>query len=286
MRDTSSRLHVDGSSVGGKITVYTLLILLSAFFIFPFLWMITTSLKLLGDVYLMPPKLISWPIQWINYVNIFTQQPLLQYLWNTVVYVVFCMIGTSISSSMVAFAFARLRARGKNVLFAIVLGTLLLPSQVTMIPQYLLFKDFGWLNTYLPLIVPAFAGSAFNIFLLRQFFRGLPQELDEAVTIDGGGFFTIYFRIILPLSIPVLATVAILELMYRWNDLIGPLIYLNNTNLYPISLGLANFSAAYGGTPWNLLMAASFVSVIPLLIIFFVAQKWLIRGIVISGSKG
>lgn len=274
------------SSAWEKVVVYTLLVILGAFFLFPFFWMVTTSLKDLGDVYLMPPKWLSWPIQWVNYVTIFTQQPLLQYLWNTVVYVVFCMIGTLISSSMVAYAFARLRARGKNVLFGIVLATLLLPTQVTMIPQYLLFKDFGWLNTYLPLIVPAFGGSAFNIFLLRQFFRGLSRELDEAVMIDGGGFATIYFRIILPLSIPVLATVAILELMYRWNDLIGPLIYLNNTNLYPISLGLANFSAAFGGTPWNLLMAASVVSVVPLLVIFFLAQKWLIQGIVISGSKG
>lgn len=276
----------DSSTVWGRVVVYVLLVVLGAFFLFPFFWMITTSLKDLGDVYLMPPKWISWPIQWVNYATIFTQQPLLQYLWNTVVYVVFCIIGTLISSSMVAYAFARLRARGKNMLFGIVLATLLLPTQVTMIPQYLLFKDFGWLNTYLPLIVPAFGGSAFNIFLLRQFFRGLSRELDEAVMIDGGGFATVYFRIILPLSVPVLATVAILELMYRWNDLIGPLIYLNNTSLYPISLGLANFSAAFGGTPWNLLMAASVVSVVPLLVIFFLAQKWLIQGIVISGSKG
>lgn len=275
-----------GSSIVGKITIYALLIILSLFFLFPFAWMVMTSLKQLGDVYLMPPVWISHPIQWINYVTIFQTEPLGLYLLNTVMYVVPCMVGSAVSSSLVAFGFARLQARGSTVLFALVLATLMIPYQVTMIPQYLLFKYLGWVNTYWPLIIPAFTGSAFNIFLLRQFFRGISKELDEAVMIDGGGYWTLYTRIILPLSLPVMGTVALLELMYRWNDLLGPLIYLNNTNLFPISLGLENFSAAYGGTPWHLMMAASLVSVAPLLIVFFFTQKMMVRGIVISGSKG
>lgn len=283
---TTAAVRRTGRSPVVTVITYVLLIAFSLFFLFPFIWMLTTSLKQLGDVYLMPPKWISIPIEWVNYFSIFQVEPLGRYLLNTVFYVVPCMIGSALSSSLVAFGFARLRARGSTVVFAIVLATLMLPPQVTMIPQYLLFKDMGWINTYYPLVVPAFTGSAFNIFLLRQFFRGISKEMDEAVMIDGGGFFVIYTRIILPLSVPVLATVAILELMYRWNDLIGPLIYLNNTNLFPIALGLANFSAAYGGTPWHLMMAASLVSVVPLLIVFFFTQKWLVQGIVISGSKG
>ncbi|EXX85412.1 sugar ABC transporter ATP-binding protein, partial [Paenibacillus darwinianus] len=160
------------------------------------------------------------------------------------------------------------------------------PPQVTLIPQYLLFNKLDWIDTYLPLIIPSLAGSAFLIFLLRQFYMGISKELDEAVKIDGGGYSTMFFRIILPLSIPAMATAAILEFMYRWNDLIGPLIYLSTGSKYPLSLGLSNFTAAYGATPWNLLMAASIVAVTPPLLLFFFAQKYFIQGIVISGSKG
>ena len=155
-----------------------------------------------------------------------------------------------------------------------------------MIPQYLLFNKIGWIDSYLPLIVPSLGGSAFLIFLLRQFYLGIPRELDEAVKIDGGGYLTMYFRVILPLSIPALATAGIMEFMYRWNDLMGPLIYLSSTLKYPLSLGLANFRAAYSATPWNLLMAASLVAVLPPLLLFFFAQKYFIQGIVISNTKG
>jgi multiple sugar transport system permease protein len=155
-----------------------------------------------------------------------------------------------------------------------------------MIPQYLLFNQLNWVDTYLPLVIPAFGGSAFIIFLLRQFYMGISKDLDEAVKIDGGGYATMFFRIIVPLSVPALATAAILEFMYRWNDLIGPLIYLSSGEKYPLSLGLSNFTAAYSATPWNLLMAASMVAVFPPLLLFFFAQKYFIRGIVITGSKG
>jgi multiple sugar transport system permease protein len=270
----------------GTLFVYAALIIGGLFFLFPVVWMLATSLKDLGAVYIIPPQWIPVPFQWRNYMQIFIDQPIATYLSNTVWYTLLCVIGVSISSSLVAFGFSRIRARGKDALFALVLATMMLPPQVTMIPQYLLFKYFGWVDSYLPLVVPSFTGSAFIIFLLRQFYIGISKELDEAVNIDGGGFFAIYFRIILPLSLPAMATAGIMEFMYRWNDLFGPLIYLNTTEKYPIAMGLANFSAAYGATPWNLLMAGAVVAVIPPLVLFFFAQKYLIQGIVINASKG
>ncbi|MCL6633766.1 MAG: carbohydrate ABC transporter permease [Alicyclobacillus herbarius] len=286
MPKTDARFAPGNLSLSGKVLVYMLLIIGSCFFLFPVAWMVSTALKDQGAVSLMPPQWIPHPFRWRNFVDIFTVEPVGRYLLNTVVYSVLCVIGSTFSCAVVAFGFARLRARGKNIIFALVLATMMVPPQVTMIPQYLEFVGLGWIDTYLPLIVPAFfAASAFNIFLLRQFYLGIPRDLDEAVKVDGGGYFTIFFRIILPLSIPSMATVGILEFMYRWNDLMGPLIYLNTTNKFPIALGLANFSSAFGSTPWNLLMAASVVSIVPLLILFFLAQKYFIKGIVINASK-
>lgn len=269
-----------------SIMIYALLLAGLVLFIFPVYWMISTSLKHPPDIYSFPPKWFNFPIRWQNYADIFTLVDFHLYLKNTVLYTASVIIGTVFSSSMVAFGFARLRARGSIILFAIVLGTMMLPYQVTMVPQYLLFNKLGWTDSYLPLIVPSFAGSAFAIFLLRQFFMGIPKELDEAVKIDGGGFWTTYFRMILPLSVPSLATIAILEFISRWNDLMGPLIYIDSQSNFPVSLGLANFTAAFGQTPWHLLMAASTVAITPPLVIFFFTQKYFIRGIVISGSKG
>ncbi|WP_258171174.1 carbohydrate ABC transporter permease [Paenibacillus sp. R14(2021)] len=272
--------------LGGKIVVYALLFAGLLLFAFPLFWMITTSLKELGDVHKLPMKWIPSPVEWSNYTQVFRDAPLARYIVNTVIYTAVTMFAVALSSSLVAFGFARLKARGRNVLFLLVLSTMMIPPQVTMIPQYLLFNKFNWIDSYLPLVVPAFGGSAFIIFLLRQFYLGFSKELDDAVKIDGGGYFTMYVRIILPLSIPSLATAAILEFMYRWNDLIGPLIYLSDGSKYPLSLGLSNFTAAYAATPWNLLMAASIVAVLPPLLLFFFAQKYFIQGIVITGSKG
>ncbi|MBS4178453.1 carbohydrate ABC transporter permease [Lederbergia citrea] len=271
-------------STSGKIVVYVLLFLGLLLFAFPVLWMLATSVKTLGGVH--KQTLFPETFEWRNYVEIFDVAPMGMYLWNTSWYTLICVIGAAFSSSLVAFGFARLRARGSLILFGIVLSTMMIPSQVTMIPQYLLFTKLGWADSYLPLIIPSFGGSAFLIFLLRQFYMGIPRELDEAVKIDGGGYFTMYFRIILPLSIPALATAGIMEFMYRWNDLMGPLIYLSTQTKYPLSLGLANFQAAYAATPWNLLMAASLVAVLPPLLLFFFCQKYFIQGIVISGTKG
>jgi multiple sugar transport system permease protein len=281
-----SRYSHGDLSVGGKIFIYGLLFAGLLLFAFPLFWMVTTSLKDLGSIHKLPMTWIPSPFQWENYSQVFQDVPLAKYFWNSSWYTAITVFITSFTSSLVAFAFARLRARGSAILFGIVLSTMMIPPQVTLIPQYLLFNKFDWIDSYLPLVVPSLGASAFSIFLLRQFYLGISKELDEAVKIDGGNYISIYFRIILPLSIPALATIAILEFMYRWNDLFGPLIYLSTGEKYPLSLGLSNFTAAYGATPWNLLMAASIVAVLPPLLIFFFAQKYFIQGIVISGSKG
>jgi len=270
----------------GKIVVYSLLFAGLVIFAFPIYWMLITSLKSLGEIHKMPMTWFPKVFLWDNYVKIFESVPLLRYIWNTVWYTAITIVATAVSSSLVAFAFARLRARGRSFLFVLVLSMMMIPPQVTMIPQFLLFNELKWTDSYLPLIIPAFTGSSFLIFLLRQFYLGISRELDEAVKIDGGGYFTMYFRIIMPLSIPAMATAAIMEFMFRWNDIMGPLIYLSSGDKYPLSLGLANFTAVYSQTPWNLLMAASLVAVVPPLLLFFFAQKYFIQGIVISGSKG
>ncbi|MCG7405972.1 carbohydrate ABC transporter permease [Paenibacillus sp. ACRRX] len=282
-----TKRYVHGElSLMQKAVIYGVLFLFIGLFLFPIFWMASTSLKTLGQVFQLPMVWFPSSPQWSNYVEVFRVSPFGTYMWNTIWYTGITVFATVLTSAFVAFAFARLRARGSKLMFGLVLSTMMLPPQVVMIPQYLLFNKLGWVDSYLPLVVPAFTASAFLIFLLRQFYMGISHELDEAVKIDGGGYFTMFFRVILPLSLPALATGAILEFMYRWNDLMGPLIYLNSTEHYPLSLGLANFTASYGSTPWQLLMAASIIAVTPPLLLFFFAQKHFIRGIVISGSKG
>jgi len=269
-----------------KAIIYILLYGGVLLFAFPLFWMLSTSLKTISEIHRVPMTWFPAHLQWINYKQIFIDAPMARFLWNSVWYSAVTVGAVVFSSSMAAFAFARLRARGSMLLFGLVLSTMMIPSQVTLIPQYLLFTKLHWTGTYLPLVIPAFTASSFTIFLMRQFYLGITKELDEAVKIDGGSHFTMYFRILIPLSMPAFATAAILELISRWNDLFGPLIYLNDMTKYPISLGLANFTAAYGATPWHLLMAASLVAILPLLFIFFFAQKYFIQGIVVSGSKG
>jgi multiple sugar transport system permease protein len=191
-----------------------------------------------------------------------------------------------ISCGFIAYGFARLRAPGKDFLFLMVLGTLMLPAQVTLIPQYIMFSQLGWINTYLPLIVPKFFGSSYLIFMLRQFYRGLPKDYEEAALIDGANYFGIWWRIILPLSKPALGAVAIMSFMFHYQDFLGPFLYITTSANYPLSLGLQQFRAPFGGTAWHLLMAASLATIIPPVIVFFVAQRYFIQGIVVSGVKG
>jgi multiple sugar transport system permease protein len=222
---------------------------------------------------------------WENFVTAMTKVPFTRYLFNTMIVVFFGTIGTVVSCTLVAYGFSRFRARGLNVLFVLLLSTIMLPPQVTLIPTFILFKKIGWYDTLLPLIVPAFFANAWDVFLLRQFFMTLPTELDDAARIDGCGPFGILWHIIIPQSYPVLATVTIFSIIYAWNDFYAPLVYLQSQEHWTIALGLQSFNAVYTDQG-NLLMAASALMLIPPILLFFFAQKLFIQGVVISGIKG
>lgn len=272
--------------IGGDILTYLVLVITGTMILLPLLWMVSTSLKTRGELFLVPPVWIPKVLHWENYPDALTRMPFGRFFLNTSVITVFSVIGQLASSPLVAYSFARLRFRGRNLLFMLVLGTMMLPAQVTMIPMYLLFRELGWIDTFLPLIVPNFFGSAYFIFLLRQFMLTIPPELGDAAKIDGCGYFGTFARIYLPLSKPALATLAIFTFTSAWNDFMGPVIYLNSRDNWTLSVGLRGFTAMYGQTPWQLLMAASLVTVIPCVLLYFFAQSYFIQGIVITGVKG
>ncbi len=254
--------------------------------LFPLAWMLSTSLKGELEALKMPPTWIPAEIQWRNYYDALTFNPFGLYFWNTFVFAGLVMLGELLSCSFIAYGFARLRAPGRNILFLLVLATLMIPAEVTLIPQYILFSKLEWLNSYKPLIAPAWFGSAYLIFLMRQFFMTLPKEYDEAAIIEGASHLAIWWRIILPLSKPALGALGIMSFIFHWNTFQGPLIYLNDNALFPVSLGLAMFRTPFGGTPWHWYMAASLVVILPCVLVFYVAQRFFIQGIVVSGVKG
>lgn len=271
------------------VVVYALLLAFAAFVLLPISWMVTAALKPdTAPIFTVP---VEWfptrYFRWQTFVDALLDpdKPYLLHTFNTMILVLVNVTGAVISNSLVAYPFARLRFRGRRVLFAVLIGTLLLPGPVLLIPQFLLFYNFGWYGTYLPLTVPSFAGSAFFIFLLRQYMRRIPRELDEAAKLDGAGHWTIYRRIILPLSAPALTVVAVFTFLGTWNDFFGPLIYLDDPNRFPLAVALAtNYSKV--GTHWNTLMAANLISIVPPLVVYFLAQKKLIGGIASVGLKG
>jgi len=270
-----------------KMAVVYLLLGLGAIFVcIPFVWMLSTSLKDEASVFLFPPEWVPRPVQPQNYLEAMTVLPFGVFFRNTLITTLVPIVGALASCSLVAYSFSRLRWPGRDALFLIVLATMMLPEQVTMIPQFILFKNLGWVDTFWPLIIPPyFAVGSFNIFLLRQFFMTIPLEMDDAAEIDGASILGIYWRIILPLSKPALAAVSIFVFQAHWNDFLYPLIYLHSKNNFTLALGLRAFQGQYG-TDWNLLMAASLVVMAPLLILFFVAQRYFIQGVVFSGVKG
>ncbi|MCD6350828.1 MAG: carbohydrate ABC transporter permease [Armatimonadetes bacterium] len=267
------------------VAAHLVLILLSAVFLLPLYWLISSSLKTDDQIFKFPPQCIPSPITFGNYPKGLTFIPFWRYLLNTTTISVFVVLGTLISCSLVAYGLARIPWRGRNWLFYIILGTMMLPFQVTMVPLFVLFARVGWVDTFLPLIVPSFFGNAFYIFLMRQFFLTVPHEITEAARIDGCTEWDIYRRIILPLSKPVLATVGLFAFMATWNDYLGPLIYLADEKKYTLALGLASFSSQYGSYP-GMLMAVTTVITIPIIVIFFFAQRTFIQGITLTGLKG
>jgi ABC-type glycerol-3-phosphate transport system permease component len=251
----------------------------------PLAWTLATSLKTPGEVFLFPPTFIPQEIVWSNYFDAVTAIPFFSYLYNTAFITVLTVIGKVVSVTLVAFAFARLRWWGRNVLFLVMLATLMLPPHVTLIPQFILFKNLGWINTFLPLIVPQFFGGPWLTFLVRQFMMTLPRELDDAARIDGCSSFGVYWRIILPLSTPAILIVVIFVFNNTWNEFLLPLIYLQSQDKFTLALGLRMFQGE-ASTSWNLLMAASLLTMLPVLILFFVAQRHFMQGIVFTGVKG
>lgn len=274
---------------GGTAITYLLLLVLSGIVILPFGWMLTVALKPDNvPVFTIPPEWFPteyW--HWENFRNVFldSTQPFGRYFLNTVFIVTSTIIGNLFSCSLAAYAFARLRFRGSELLFNVLIITMLVPWQALIIPQFLLFLELGWYGTFLPLIVPSFTGTAFYIFLIRQYMRTFPKDLDEAAYLDGAGYFRIFWDIILPLSRPVLMVVVVFVFLGGWSDLLGPLIYLNETRQFTLAIGLANF-VTRSGTDWNLLMAANLITILPILVVYYFAQGKLIGGIASVGLKG
>ncbi|MEJ5250482.1 MAG: carbohydrate ABC transporter permease [Chthonomonadetes bacterium] len=265
--------------------VYVVLIALSISFLAPFALMVSTSLKTEDRIFTEHIEWIPNPIRWQNYTEALQSFPFLLYLRNTLFVCALVVVGTVISSALPAYGFARLRWKGRDVMFLIMLATIMLPAQVTMLPVFVMFRNLGWTGTYLPLVVPPFFGSAFAIFLLRQFFLTIPQELSDAARIDGCSEWRIFWQIIVPLSVPALATVALFAFIGAWTDFINPLVYLTDESTYTLAVGLQTFVGRHS-SEWNLLMAAATVVTLPLMVVFFFTQKLFIEGITLTGIKG
>ena len=270
-----------------RFFIYLVLVVASACFLMPLLWMFSTSLKSKELVMAMPPQLIPNPALWSNYPETLTAPgfPFLNLLKNTLVYGVNETIGIVISCTLAAYAFSRLRWPGRDTCFILTLASMMIPGTVTLIPTFLVFRWLGWTGSMLPLIIPGFFGSPFNIFLLRQFFMTIPNELSEAAIVDGASHWTILLRVVVPLAKPALATVTLFEFLYCWTDFMGPLIYLTKEELFTLTIGLYAFRERWV-VRYDLMMAAATVITVPILILFFLAQRTFIEGITLTGIKG
>ncbi|MBI1296282.1 ABC transporter permease subunit [bacterium] len=250
----------------------------------PLAWTLSTSLKTPGEVYIFPPTWIPTQIMWSNYAKAVTAIPFWDYLWNTSLITFLSIVGKVISITLVAFSFSRLRWWGRDFVFLIMLSTMMLPPHITLIPQFILFKWLGWIDTFLPLIVPTFFGGPWLTFLVRQYLMTLPRELDDAARIDGCSSFGVYWRIIMPLAKPAILIVVIFVFNGTWNEFLLPLIFLQSADNFTLALGLRMFQGE-ASTSWNLLMAASLLTMLPVIILFFVSQRYFMQGIVFTGVK-
>lgn len=267
-----------------QLLKYFVLVLLALSMLIPFLWMISTSLMNELEVYQFPPKFLPSAWKWSNFIEAMTLQPFGRFFLNTLIVALASVAGQLIFCSMAAYAFARLRFRGRDKLFSLYLATMMIPAIVTIIPAFLIINMFGWMNTYWALFTPT-VSSVWGIFLLRQFFQTIPRDLEDAARVDGASEFTIFWRIILPLSKPALATLAIFAFMGSWKDFLWPLIVTNRMDMRTVEVGIANFSSLYS-TDWPHQMAAAVVVMLPIIIVFFIAQKYFVRGITLTGIKG
>jgi len=274
------------SRIISNTIIIILLVICACIFIFPLFWMLSTSLKTIKQVSAYPPVFWPKPPMWKNYIDTLNFIPFAQFFKNTVVIATVFVIGNLISCTFVAFGFARFHFPGRDLLFLVLISTMMMPIIVTLIPLFVLYKNFGWINTYYPLTVPAFFGEAFYIFLVRQFYRSVPFDITDAAIIDGCSYIGIWWRIMVPLSKPVLAAIIIFAFQEIWNDFLKPLIFLSRTKLLPLSVGLYLFKGTSESVDyWHYLMAASVLFVLPMVIIFLFAQKYFVRGVVVSGMK-
>ncbi|MEV5967387.1 carbohydrate ABC transporter permease [Kribbella sp. NPDC051952] len=272
--------------LGKKILTYLLLIAGAVPTLLPLIWLVRSALMDSGQIFVSPPQWIPKPFAWDNFSGALTQVPFARYFLNTLVIEAGVLVGTVLSCSLAAFSFARLRWKHKNLVFGILMSGVMLPYAVTLIPTFLFWQKLGLVNTYVPLILPHWFGTGvFNIFLLRQFFLSIPYELDESAYIDGATPFQVYWRIILPLSKPALAVVGVFTFLGVWNDYLGPLIYLNDSDKYTLAMGLASFQGTYTAQ-WGYLMAAAAVVLLPIVVLFAFAQKYFVEGIALTGLKG
>jgi multiple sugar transport system permease protein len=268
-----------------RVLLYVVVVIGAIVFTFPFFWMVSASVKPGYQIMLIPPVWIPDTFEWANYVRPFQNLPFGLFFENTTIITILGMTGVVASSSIVAFAFARMRFPGRDPFFVAMLATIMLPYPVIMIPSYVLYTRLGFINTFLPLLLPEWLGSPFIIFLLRQYMMTIPLEMDDAARIDGCGWFSLFWRIILPLSGPALGVAAIYSFTYHWNNFLEPLLYLNRVELFTVPLGMALLSTRYT-TDFGGMMAIATISLIPVLVVFFTAQRHFIQGIVISGVKG
>jgi multiple sugar transport system permease protein len=267
-----------------SVANHTLLITLSAIFLLPVMFILFTALMTGRQA--LTPAIWPRPFRWSNFTDVFSQIPLLRYTWNTFRIAALATIGVIVSCIPVAYALSRLRWRGRQATFLLVLSTLMLPVQVTIVPLYIIFVRFGWVGSIKPLVVPLFFGDAFTIFLLRQFFLTIPEELSDAARVDGAGEFQIMLRVIVPLAKPAIAAVALFQFLYSWNDFFSPLLYLvEKPDLWTLSIGLSEFRSQFH-TDWNLTMAASVLFMLPVIILFFLAQRAFVEGVTLTGVKG
>ena len=268
-----------------RCIAYILLILISIAMLFPIFWMVRSA-------FMTNREIMTTPIQWLpshydleNFKKAFERAPFGKYFINSAIIVLINMVGCILSSSFIAFGFSRLRFPGRKLWFALLLSTMMIPQTVLMIPQFLIWQSVGAYNTFIPLTVPCFFGNAFNVFLVRQFYAGIPKEYDEAALVDGASYFTIYSKILVPMAKPVLCSVGVFTFMSTWNDFMGPLLYLDKENLKTVSLALQNFMGQHN-SEWNLMMALSTVITLPMIVVYFMAQRYFIEGITFSGLKG
>ena len=265
---------------------YILLIVVAIIMIFPILWIVSSSLKSLIDISAYPPQLIPKEIHFENYVEAFSRGDIFVYLKNTLILIIGCTTGTLISSSIVAYPLARMNFAGKKIMFALILATMMVPATATIIPQYIMFSKFRWLNSFLPIIVPAFFAFPYNVFLFRQFYRTIPISIDEAALIDGCNRWDIFIKMIVPLSRPTFITIGVLSSVFWWNELFIPLIYIDSDRLKPLTVGALTTFKNLFIQRWDLQMAMCVVMVLPPMILYLFTQKYLAEGIKTTGMKG